>query len=176
MITEFQKKKIDHHFNIVDYNKDNYLTREDFILHGEDYASHIGLPKKECVKKELEAWHMISSACSLDEYNRMSKSEHLKAFAKILSDGPELAVFLWDYIHMIWKFLKKNTHEYIDSNTLIKTMYSSNIKEATEVFKSLDHENKGKISLQELYGFWLDFFWGNNINSPCTWIFGKFNI
>ena len=51
MLTEFQRKKIAYHFEIIDFDNDGFLTREDLYNHGAAYADLIKVPQEDCVKK-----------------------------------------------------------------------------------------------------------------------------
>lgn len=176
MLTEFQRKKIAYHFEIIDFDKDGFLTREDLYNHGAAYADLMQVPQESIIKKELEWWDKMNECLGIDKERPITEAEHLKAFEIVMCNSDFLPVFLWDYMELIWSYLKLEKSDYLPFHNFAGVMVSDEGDEAKEIFSLLDQEKRGKLSIQELYGYWLSFFYSNNPECPSKWVFGKFNL
>ncbi len=174
MFTKFQKEKMDYHFKIVDYNKDGFLTREDFYNHGKDYANLIKVEESGYIKKEIEWWEKMNDSLNISESRPITKAEHCKAFEIIMTTSCFLPVFLWDYMELIWNSLSLKNDDCLFYENFAGVMVSEEGDEAREIFNLLDTEQKGCLSIHELYGYWLNFFYSNNQACPSKWVFGKY--
>ncbi len=175
IVSDFQKRKIAHIFNLFDHDHDGFIQRSDFIVHGEKYAHYIGVPTEKFVAKQLWSWGLVQMHAELDEQGRMSRAQHQLAFSRLIAEkAGMLTEYLWDYLHIIWSSINKKNHEGLNVDEFIGVMFSDDVEQGKEVFQLLDFESTGYLSQQALFGHWLNFFWGTDPNSPSQWIFGKF--
>ena len=176
MFTEFQNKKIEHHFNIIDFNQDGVLTRDDLHDHGKAYADLIKVPQKDYIDKEIEWWNKMNEVLDIKQQRPITRDEHRRAFEIVMTTSCFLPVFLWDYIELIWKSLKIEKTQCIPYENFAGVMVEEDGIEAKEIFDMLDTENKGKLYMHELYHYWLSYFYSNDPACPSKWVFGKIEI
>lgn len=175
MLTQFQRKKLDYHFRIVDFDQNGFLTRDDFYNHGAAYADLIKVPQEGYIKKEIEWWNKMNDCLGIYQERPITKDDHFKAFEIVMCNSCFLPVFLWDYIELIWHSLKLEQSDYLPYENFAGVMVADEGTEAREIFNLLDQEKRGKLSIHELYGYWVNFFYSNNPNCPSKWVFGKFD-
>jgi Ca2+-binding EF-hand superfamily protein len=176
MFSNFQIKKIDHHFNIIDFNQDGVLTRDDLYNHGKAYADLINVPQKEYIKKEVEWWDKMNESLNIKQDRPLTKDDHIKAFEIVMSTSCFLPVFLWDYIELIWSSLKLEKGQCLPYKKFAGVMVAEEGAEAKEIFNLLDTEKKGELHMHELYYYWLNYFYSNDPTCPSKWVFGKIDI
>lgn len=176
MFTNFQSKKMEHHFNIIDFNQDGLLTREDLYNHGKAYADLIKVPQKDYIGKEIEWWNKMNEVLNIKEERPLTRDDHEKAFEIVMSTSCFLPVFLWDYIKLIWTSLKIEKTSCIPYDNFAGVMVAEEGTEAKEIFDLLDTEKKGKLYMHELYHYWLNYFYSNDLKCPSKWVFGKLDI
>jgi len=176
MFTNFQHKKIKHHFNIIDFNQDGVLTKEDLYNHGKAYADLIQVPQEDYIAKEIAWWDKMNEVLNIESTRPLTAHDHMKAFEIVMSNSSFLPVFLWDYIELIWKSLKLKRSECIPYKMFAGVMVAEEGAEAQEIFNLLDTEKKGMLYMHELYHYWVNFFYSNNPTCPSKWVFGKINL
>jgi len=176
MFSQFQKRKIEHHFNIIDFNQDGFLTRDDLYNHGKAYADLIKVPQEKYIAKEIEFWDKMNEILSIKEERPLTNKEHLHVFERIMSLSCFLPVFLWDYIELIWSSLKMDKGEGLPYEKFAGVMVTEKASEAKEIFNLLDTQGNGKLYMHELYHYWLNYFYSNNQSCPSKWVFGKIDI
>jgi Ca2+-binding EF-hand superfamily protein len=175
MFTNFQRKKIEHHFNIIDFNQDGVLTQDDLYNHGQEYANLIKVPTKDYIAKEIEWWNKMNEVLNIKQERSLTSSDHMKAFEIVMSTSCFLPVFLWDYIELIWESLQLQKTQGIHYERFAGVMVAEEGIEAKEIFDLLDTEKKGTLYMHELYYYWVSYFYSNNPNCPSKWVFGKNN-
>lgn len=176
MFSNFQIKKIEHHFNILDFNKDGVLTKEDLYNHGKAYADFIRVPSEQYIAKEIAWWNKMNEVLNIEEERPLTKGEHLKSFQEVMSRSCFLPEFLWDYMELIWDSLKLDKNQGLPYKNFAGVMVAEEGNEAKEIFDLLDKKKCGRLQIHELYYYWLSYFYSNDETCPSKWVFGKINI
>ncbi|MEM6829121.1 MAG: EF-hand domain-containing protein [Bacteroidota bacterium] len=184
MISEIQKRKFHHFFNVLDFDKNGCLQPEDFV--------NIG--------------RRIIEARSIDASSRRAqlilvKSHQLYIQLLADSDNPELSVTLYDwieffrlqlikdvgnrileyYIHRISRHIfdlfDANRDQLISKEeyTHMLTVYQISEGNCARGFKEIDTNNDGFISSEEMINGLRNFFMSNNLDAPGNRIFGEWS-
>jgi Ca2+-binding EF-hand superfamily protein len=182
MLSEIQKRKIHHFFNVLDIDHNGHLQPEDFVNVGKRIIDKVGL------SQESRAGKLI-----------LIKSHRL--FVQLLTDAdnPELSLTLWDwieffrdqlfeggnngvleyYIHRtsrhIFDLFDMNRDNFIQKEEYsdMLTIYKISQDHAEQSFEELDSNKDGVISVDEMINGLRNFFKSNDVNSPGNLIFGE---
>lgn len=175
IITAFQQRKFAHVFRMFDHDRDGFIQRSDYIVHGEKYAQCIGAAPEAFISQQLKSWGFLQMYGELDNHARMSQEQHLSAFSQFIAQGGEmLSTYLWEYLRLIWRAINKKNYEGLNSDEFVGVMFSDDVAQGKKIFQLLDFEHTDSMTQQALFGHWSSFFWGTDPNSPSQWIFGEF--
>ncbi|MEQ9403219.1 MAG: EF-hand domain-containing protein [Cyclobacteriaceae bacterium] len=182
MLSEIQKQKIHHFFNVLDIDRNGHLQPEDFVNVGKRIIEKIGIGQDSRAAKLI-----------------LIKSHRL--FVQLLTDAdnPELSLTLWDwieffrdqlfeggnngvleyYIHRtsrhIFDLFDMNRDHLISREEYANmlTIYKIPQEHAEQSFDELDSNKDEFISADEMVNGLRNFFKSNDINAPGNLIFGE---
>lgn len=183
MLSEIQKRKIHHLFNVLDIDKDGVLQPQDFVNVGNRI---IAQPSTQINER----------------HGRLILLKSHRLFVQLLTDteNPELQLTLWDWIDFfkneismeeqgILNFYIQRTSRHIfdlfdkDHDHFISkpeyfnmlTIYEISHENADAGFKELDTNMDGFISTQEMVAGLSNFFKSDKLDAPGNLIFGGWN-
>lgn len=181
MLSEIQKRKIHHFFNVLDIDHNGYLQPVDFVNVGKRIVEKVGIAPESRGSKLI-----------------LIKSHRL--FVQLLTDAdnPELSLTLWDWIEFfkdqlfeggnngILEYYIHRTSRHIfdlfdiNRDNLISTEEYANMltiyqipqEHAKQSFEELDANGDGFISADEMVNGLRNFFKSNDVNAPGSLLFG----
>lgn len=181
MLSELQKEKISHYFNVVlDQDRNGVLEENDFIEIGESLCilwRYKPLTKEydEVMKMCQSSWHLFQEyfvaqqgAANLEQFllffdnmlNQESKELYKKFVVKVVSDVFDSFDLNKDGVISI--------NEYVD----MFMCYHIKIKYSAKAFIKLDRNGDDHVSKQELLQAVDEFFMSSDEKSPGNWLFG----
>lgn len=175
-MTEVQKQKIIHFFNVLDHNGNGVLEHTDFEQVGEDMSDIIGLAEnsRERLLLRLKAHGLFIQI--LQDINKEDAELHLdewiKFFEEVVLARPN------DYVNQsstyLFSLFDQDGDGYIDEREYLDMFraYGLYVSIAKKGFDKLDLNDDGRISGGELVQAFEDFFLSSDENAPGNWIFG----
>lgn len=180
MLTEIQKSKLLHYFNVLDYDKNGMLEEDDFLAIGENLSilwghDYEGEEYRETIETFRQQWIDISGYIGQD-LEMISKEQWL-AFADqtIVNGNPS----------MYEKYINNLTNEILnnfdtDKDGFISMMefvdffvgYRIEVRYSAKAFTKLDINKDGQVSREELSLALKDFFTSDDPNATGNWLFG----
>lgn len=176
-MTDVQKQKITHFFNVLDHDGNSLLQPEDFQLVGDTISDIVGFNEntRERLELKLRAHKLFIQI--LKDINKeeaiLSLAEWIQFFEEVVLTRPN------DYVNQsstyLFSLFDQDGDGYIDQKEYMDMfkaygLYSAQAKKA---FDMLDINGDGQISGGELVKAFEDFFSSSDENAPGNWIFGE---
>jgi Ca2+-binding EF-hand superfamily protein len=182
MLSEVQKRKIHHLFNVLDIDRNGFLQPDDFVNVGKKIIDQLKLKDERKIKLILLKSHRL--------------------FVQLLTDlnNPELRLTLWDWIDFFRAqieseiagplnyYIQRTSRHIFDlfdkdgdrkisweeySNML--TIYNIAHDNAEEGFRQLDTDKDNYISSEEMIDGLKNFFLSDNPEAQGNLIFGRWS-
>lgn len=175
-MTDLQKQKILHFFNVLDNNGNGTLEKDDFELVGETMSNIIGYKEnaRERLLLKLKAHGLfiqILRDINKDEAE-LNAEEWVRFFEEVVLAQPN------DYVNQsstyLFSLFDQDGDGYIDEKEYLDMFkaYGLYMSVAKKAFDMLDINGDKKISGGELVKAFEDFFMSADESSPGNWIFG----
>lgn len=175
-MTDVQKQKITHFFNVLDNNGNGILEKDDFELVGETMSDIIGLDDNSVVRLELKLRaHRLFVQILKDiekEQAELTLDEWIQFFDEVVLSQPN------DYINQsatyLFSLFDQDMDGHIDEREYLDMFkaYGLYMSVAKKAFDLLDINGDGRISGGELVKAFEDFFMSPDEKAPGNWIFG----
>ncbi len=175
-MTDVQKQKITHFFNVLDNNGNGILEKDDFELVGETMSDIIGLDDNSVVRLELKLRaHRLFVQIVKDiekEQAELTLDEWIQFFDDVVLTQPN------DYINQsatyLFSLFDQDMDGHIDEREYLDMFkaYGLYMSVAKKAFDLLDINGDGRISGGELVKAFEDFFMSPDEKAPGNWIFG----
>lgn len=175
-MTDVQKQKITHFFNVLDNNGNGILEKDDFELVGETMSDIIGLDDNSVVRLELKLRaHRLFVQILKDiekEQAELTLDEWIQFFDDVVLSQPN------DYINQsatyLFSLFDQDMDGHIDEREYLDMFkaYGLYMSVAKKAFDLLDINGDGRISGGELVKAFEDFFMSPDEKAPGNWIFG----
>lgn len=175
-MTDVQKQKITHFFNVLDNNGNGILEKDDFELVGETMSDIIGFSEnsRERLHLKLKS-HGLFIQILKDiekEEAELTLDEWIKFFEEIVLSQPN------DYVNQsatyLFSLFDQDMDGHIDEREYLDMFkaYGLYMSVAKKAFDLLDINGDGRISGGELVKAFEDFFMSPEEDAPGNWIFG----
>ncbi len=184
MLTELQEKKLTHYFNILDYNRNGFIEKDDFLGIGENLAIlwqlKPGTAKYDSIiNGSARPWRGLEESMKKGNVSKASLRDWLRFADKYIVNGSEdqYNKYIKSVVTGLFGFFDQNSDnqlslkEYID----IFMAFRIEVRYSAKAFVKLDIDKDGMISQQELFKAVKDFFKSNDENSKGNWLFGNWN-
>lgn len=175
-MTDLQKQKILHFFNVLDNNGNGVLEKDDFELVGETMSDIIGFSDnaRERLLLKLKAHGLFVQI--LKDINKeeaeLTPDEWVQFFDEVVLSKPN------DYVNQsstyLFSLFDQDGDGHIDEREYLDMFkaYGLYMSVAKKAFDMLDINGDGRISGGELVKAFEDFFMSTDKNAPGNWIFG----
>lgn len=185
MLSEIQRKKLIHYFNILDHNHNGILQEEDFTGVAENTCLilGIGLESEEHLmlkKRAQRIFQRFLQDINETKNNTIAKEEWLVYFEEKVFQGENFNT-LRDYITFTTKFIfdlfdqDKDGYISLDEYIDMFTIYNIDVKYSAKSFLRLDSNGDEQLSKVELYNAVTDFFISTDGEADGNWIFGNWD-
>ncbi|MEO9871605.1 EF-hand domain-containing protein [Ekhidna sp.] len=178
-MTDLQKQKLSHFFNVLDYNGNEILEQDDFERVGNTVSTIIGYREnsRERLLLRLKAHGLfIQILKDIDKVEaEISLEEWLKFFDDVVLSQPN------DYVNQsstyLFSLFDQDGDGHIDEGEYLDMFkaYGLYMSVAKKAFDLLDINGDGKISGGELVKAFEDFFHSSDADAAGNWIFGDWS-
>lgn len=179
-MTNIQRKKLDHLFQMLDVDGSGTLEMQDFELVGKNLSDILGYleessERSELVQKSQSIFSLILSDIGLKK-TTIQRKEWITFFKEVVYTRAN------DYINLastyLFSLFDLDGDGYIDEREYLNMfrvygLYTSNAK---KTFDELDRNRDGRISGGELVVALEDFFYSTDSDRPGNWIFGDWTL
>jgi Ca2+-binding EF-hand superfamily protein len=179
MASEFQRSKIAGVFDAMDVDGDGYLVESDFAALAERWAAIRGEPEGSAGHGLLTSvmmgwWSTLLAASDLDRDNRVTLEEVLLVVDR-LGTMPEAVVGTAD---AMFEAIDQNGDGRISAAEYHQLIEAWNgcPTDTDEIFHLLDLDGDGHLSRDEFSLLWTQFWAGDDLGEPGTWVFGRFEL
>lgn len=183
MLSEFQKNKLLHFFDLLDSHKNGYLQIDDFSEITERLRMGIGYEaggKKHAFLAERSAkvFHTLLNAIQHTDPQSITRNEWLAFLGKeiIAKNNPDvLEEFSSFIIGFIFDLFDENHDGYISAEEYADmfVVYGIDIKYSAKAFMNLDLNKDDRLSRRELLHAFEVFLTSDDPKQPGNWIFGN---
>ncbi len=181
MLTAIQKEKLTHYFNVLDYNKNGVVQKEDFVAIAENLCILWGLKEdsddyKSWMDRFIQQWEKFRDHTVGPQSNKAELEDWLKfADEKLINgDNEYYALYIEDLAKDIFDLFDVDQNRYIELNEFIDFFmaYRIEIRFSAKSFVKLDTNRDDLISREELINAINGFFRSSDIENPGNWLFG----
>lgn len=185
MITEFQKKKLSHFFNILDSQKKGYLQIDNFSDIVENIRISFGYTPEDkkykfLAEKSTRFFHKLLNSAIHADPQSISEQEWIDHIETEIIDGGNEDLFD-DFAEFIIGFLFDmfdDDHDgYISTDEFVDMfiVYGIDIRYSAKAFLNLDVTKDGRLSKNELIHAFETFLLSDDPQEPGNWIFGTWD-
>lgn len=181
MLTEFQKQKLTHYFNILDYNNNDVIQKEDFVAIAENLCILWGLKPDTIeydgwVEKFINQWREFKAHTNGPEENRAELEEWLDFADRKLVNGDDqyYEAYVEKMCEDIFDFFDEDGNGFISLNEFVDFFmaFRIEIRYSAKSFMKLDTNRDDRLSKQELLSAIRVFFRSPDENESGNWLFG----
>lgn len=183
MVTAFQRKKLEHFFNLLDSHKNGFLQVEDFSEIAERIRLGLGYdpgtPKhKFLAEKSTKFFHTLLAEAPHQGSHEINLEEWINYLdTKIINgnDVEKLEEFGEFIIGFIFDMFDDNHDGYISTDEYVDmfVVYNIDIKYSAKSFLKLDINKDDRLSRKELIYAVEVFLTSDDPSQPGNWVFGK---
>ena len=184
MLTDFQREKQTHYFNLVDSDKDGFITASDWAEIGRNLASmrnlQRGTPGHDAVMATMGTiWANLSKYCTDEKGVFVSLADWLKfEDEKVINcDDDDYEDYVNTIARGVFALLDSDAKGWIGQGEYIDLAMSFWVppRFAVKSFAILDEDGDGKIHLNEFLDLILSFHRDNDPEVAGNWFFGPWN-
>jgi hypothetical protein len=181
MLSEFQKRKLIHYFNILDYNDNGVIESDDFEAVGDNLCILWGFREhsmeyKGCMQSFRKSWEDFKKLVPQGDSEKGTLDEWLYFCDKYLVNGPDnfFEKYIGKLSREIFDLFDNNEDGYISLDEYIDLFmaYHIEIRYSAKSFTKLDKNHDDRISKEELIRAIYQFFRSDDEKSPGNWLFG----
>ena len=184
MLSEIQKRKIHHFFNVLDIDHNGFLQPQDFVSVGQRIIENVGIdPKSRYAKLILIKSHRLFVQLLTDANNpelSLTLYDWIEFFRSQLYEGGNNGILEY-YIHRtsrhIFDLFDTNRDHLISKEEYgnMLRIYKLSPENRSKSFEELDTNNDNFISSEEMINGLRNYFKSNDLNAPGNLIFGEWN-
>jgi len=184
MLTDIQRVKQTHYFNLVDSDKDGFITASDWAEIGRNLASmrnlNRGTPGHDAVMATMGTiWANLSKYCSDENGTYVSLDDWLLfEDEKVINcDDDSYEDYVNTIARGVFALLDSESDGWIGQGQYIDLAMSFWVppRFAVKSFSILDEDGDGRIHLEEFLDLIVNFHRNNDPDAAGNWFFGPFD-
>lgn len=180
-MTELQKTKQVHYFNVLDYNGDGVLEKQDFV----DIADRLadlrgyeeGSSRHTAVRKEiLRMWTNARALSGKEGKSQITIEDWLAHEEEVLDSNVLIHSYVQGIARAIFDILDADNDGIISKEEYLKFFRSfrGDAENGELAFQKLDDDDKGHLTRQEFLGAVTEFHLSDNPDARGNWLFGPY--
>lgn len=182
MLTQLQSQKLRHFFNILDYNKNHVLQKQDFDRVGVNLCLTLGIEEgtddfNKVIQKSRRLYFQLLKDLDKPDNSDITIDEWIVLFDQIIGEQDMEKLKYYIKLTTIYIFelfdQDKNGILSLDEYVDMFTIYHIDVKYNAKSFLKLDTNNDDCISKVELFNAVTDFFISDDPDAGGNWIFGN---
>ena len=184
MLTQNQSLKLRHFFNILDYNKNGVIHKEDFDRLGMNLCLTFDIKEGTeaydvMFQKSRRFFYQILKDLGKPTDHHVTMDEWIKLFDQIINqkDMEKLKYYIKLTTIYIFELFDQDKNGIISLDEYVDmfTVYHIDMKYSAKSFLKLDTNHDDCISKVELFNAVTDFFISDDPDAPGNWIFGNWD-
>ena len=180
-MTELQKAKQVHYFNVLDYNNDGTLEKQDFVNVADRLAEmrgyEEGSSKHTAVRQEiLRMWTNARALSGKEGKTQITLDDWLAHEQKVLDSNVLIHSYVQGIARAIFDILDADNDGVISEDEYMKFFRSfrGDDEDAEIAFQKLDEDEKGYLTRQEFLEAVTEFHLSDDPDAPGNWLFGPY--
>ncbi len=180
-MTELQKAKQIHYFNVLDYNGDGILEKQDFV----DIADRLaemrgyeeGSSRHTAVRQEiLRMWTNARALSGKEGKTELSLEDWLAHERKVLDSNVLIHSYVQGIARAIFDILDEDNDGVISEEEYLKFFRSfrGDTEDGKTAFQKLDGDSKGYLTRKEFLEAVTEFHLSDDPNARGNWLFGPY--
>lgn len=180
-MTELQKAKQVHYFNVLDYNGDGILEKQDFINVADRLAElrgyEEGSSRHTAVRQEiLRMWTNARALSGKEGKAKITLEDWLAHEEKVIDSNVLIHSYVQGIARAIFDILDADNDGVISEDEYLKFFRSfrGDVEDAEVAFEKLDHEEKGHLTRKEFLEAVTEFHLSDDPDARGNWLFGPY--
>ncbi|AFZ15511.1 EF hand repeat-containing protein (plasmid) [Crinalium epipsammum PCC 9333] len=180
MLTEFQKRKLNLRFYMVDISKDGIVELADFEQQGQKVAELMGIQPgsteyDKIISANIGIWQTYWKGADADGDNKITVDEYLK-FAEYTITAKVDEKNKLDQVKALFDAVDLDGSGEIELKeyTIYLKAVGKSEEDAKVAFSKLDADGDGKLSRDEFALAMIEYHRGNDPQAPGNWFFGSY--
>lgn len=181
MLTALQETKLQLFFNILDYDRNGFIEKEDFQNISENICSMLNLKTSDeesqvILQSCVNIWHEVAAYIDTNRDDKASFYEWLRyADEKIINcDLESYGTYVNEVVEKIFDLFDEDNDNYISLKEYLNLFMTLRleIRYSAKAFTKIDKNHDELISREELKTAVEDFFRSNDETAKGNWLFG----
>jgi Ca2+-binding EF-hand superfamily protein len=180
-MTELQKVKQVHYFNVLDYNDDGVLEKQDFINIADRLAEmrdyEEGSSRYTAVRQEiLRMWTNARALSGKEGKAQITLDDWLAHEQKVLDSNVLIHSYVQGIARAIFDILDEDNDGVISKEEYLKFFRSfhGNVEDAEIAFRKLDEEGEGYLTRKSFLEAVTEFHLSDDPDARGNWLFGPY--
>jgi Ca2+-binding EF-hand superfamily protein len=180
-MTELQKAKQIHYFNVLDYNGDGVLEKQDFVNIADRLAEmrnyEEGSSRHTAVRQEiLRMWTNARALSGKEGKAKLSLDDWLAHEQKVLDSNVLIDSYVQGIARAIFDILDDDDDGVIDEEEYLKFFQSfrGDREDGELAFQKLDQDDKGYLTRKEFLEAVTEFHLSDDPDARGNWLFGPY--
>jgi len=180
-MTELQKAKQIHYFNVLDYNGDGVLEKQDFINIADRLAEMRDYEKGEsrhtAVRKEiLRMWTNARALSGKEGESEIQLDDWLAHEQKVLDSNVLIHSYVQGIARAIFDILDADNDGVIEEEEYLMFFkaFRGDTEDGKVAFRKLDDDDSGYLTRQEFLEAVTDFHLSDDPEARGNWLFGPY--
>lgn len=180
-MTELQRAKQIHFFNVLDYDGDGSLEREDFVDVADRLSDLRGYKeessRRDAVRQEiLRMWTNARSLSGTDNQQHLTLEDWVAHEQEVIDSDVLINSYVQGFARAIFDTLDENNDGVISKDEYLTFFQAFRGKEgdASAAFQKLDADGKGYLTRQEFLNVVTEFHLSDDPDAPGNWLLGSY--
>ncbi len=180
-MTELQKAKQVHYFNVLDYNDDGVLEKQDFVNVADRLAElrgyEEGSSKHTAVRQEiLRMWTNARALSGKEGKAQITLEDWLAHEQKVIDSNVLVHSYVQGIARAVFDMLDADNDGVISEDEYLKFFESfrGDTENGELAFQKLDHKDQGYLTRKEFLEAVTEFHLSDDPDARGNWLFGPY--